>query len=312
MYQVIFTGVREGVTRLDAIINLAALFKTTPEQVEKLLASSGHVLKKGITQELAGKYRAAIESAGGACRVEQEIAQIQTSDTNLPLTPPSREIPTNDQELTHPNERWKWLKTGMVVVIVLALYWWIGLSHIFDKKVNSENTISQTSAATDQSLVGVWRCKQDEDSFVEEARFPDGTFVIDDNETQQGYEELEAGSYRFDGQRNFETFKAERFVRLPPYMFTKERIELHMNDGLAEWQEGSKTDNALESEYSTREYQVIQFSENQHDLRMVRVINWDGRDTKEKVESPIHCVRADQQLYQKLEAIRKQIPPQLL
>jgi len=98
MFQVIFTGVREGVTRSDAIINLAALFKTTPEQVEKLLVSSGHVLKKGITQELAGKYRAAIESAGGACRVEQEIAQVQTSDNNLPRTSPSQATLKKEQK----------------------------------------------------------------------------------------------------------------------------------------------------------------------------------------------------------------------
>ena len=84
MYKVILTGVREGVARQDAVKSLAALFKTTPEQVEKLLATSGHILKKGVTEEVAGKYKAAIEAAGGACRFELESTQAKHLQVDLP------------------------------------------------------------------------------------------------------------------------------------------------------------------------------------------------------------------------------------
>lgn len=131
MYQVIFTGVREGVARPEAIKNLAALFKTTPEQVEKLLASSGHILKKGITAEVAGKYRAAIEAAGGACRVEQELAPVQTLDVDLPrsLATQGKVSPTianpdivGTQRFAFKIKKWMYAAFGVVFVGVLMLF----------------------------------------------------------------------------------------------------------------------------------------------------------------------------------------------
>ena len=99
MYKVILTGVREGVARQDAVKSLAALFKTTPEQVEKLLATPGFVLKKGITEEVAGKYKAAIEAAGGACRLELVESSEQSLDVNLPEPTSSPAIPSIGKNL---------------------------------------------------------------------------------------------------------------------------------------------------------------------------------------------------------------------
>ncbi len=98
MYRVILTGLREDVMRPDAVKNLAALFKTTPEQVEKLLATPGCIVKKGITEEVSSKYRAAIEAAGGACRVEQEVPPVQTLDVDLPIPTLSQVIMKSDQK----------------------------------------------------------------------------------------------------------------------------------------------------------------------------------------------------------------------
>lgn len=102
MYQVILIGVREDIARPEAVNNLAALFQTTTDQVEKILASSRYVLKKGITEEVAGKYRAAIEAAGGACRVESEVFPKQTLDVDFPVSTPIQDTPKNDQKLAQP------------------------------------------------------------------------------------------------------------------------------------------------------------------------------------------------------------------
>jgi hypothetical protein len=63
-YQVKLGGPKEGMERAHVRNNLAALFKTTPEQVDHLLSSPGHVLKSGLSDELARRYRSAIEAAG--------------------------------------------------------------------------------------------------------------------------------------------------------------------------------------------------------------------------------------------------------
>lgn len=100
MYQVILIGVSEDVARSNAVKNLAALFRSTPEQVEKLFTTSGYVLKKGITAEVAGKYKAAIEAAGGTCRIELDAPQKQTLDVDIPASTPIQDTPKGDQKMT--------------------------------------------------------------------------------------------------------------------------------------------------------------------------------------------------------------------
>lgn len=106
MYQVILICVREDVTRSEVVKNLATLFKTTPEQVEKMLATTGFVLKKGVTSEVAGKYKAAIEAAGATCRMEWETLTENLLDVDLPQTSPSEERPrmnSRDTKSSHTN-----------------------------------------------------------------------------------------------------------------------------------------------------------------------------------------------------------------
>lgn len=95
-YKVIFTGIRSDLPSSDSRVKLAALFKTTPEQIDKLIEASTYVLKKSLTGEMAAKYQAAIEAAGGTCRVESEeqlkdpVAPPVTAPvTTPPVTPGS-------------------------------------------------------------------------------------------------------------------------------------------------------------------------------------------------------------------------------
>lgn len=51
---------------------LMAVFKLTPPQVERLLASSGAVLKKGLTAAQARRYQATLQQIGLICHVTQD------------------------------------------------------------------------------------------------------------------------------------------------------------------------------------------------------------------------------------------------
>ena len=153
MYQVILTGVREGIARPDAVKNLAVLFKTTPEQVEKLLATSGFVLKKGITEEVAKKYRAAIEASGGACRVEQEITPVQTLDVDLLKSLPSQAIPKmKSMKLSQSTWKKELPKIGVFFAIFLIIYGWVALSGKSSKGSKPENTTSPQTPSKLQEL----------------------------------------------------------------------------------------------------------------------------------------------------------------
>lgn len=95
-YQVVIIEVRDGLVRSAAVKNLAALFKTSSEQVENLLAVPGFVLKKGLTEEIAGKYKAAIEAAGAICKVQKEEQLEQFLDVDLP---PASQTRSNKQAI---------------------------------------------------------------------------------------------------------------------------------------------------------------------------------------------------------------------
>lgn len=84
MYQVILNGVHEDFARSEVVKNLAILFKTTPEQVVKLLESSGSVIKKGINYDVALKYKAALAAAGATCQIHEEITLLKILDVDLP------------------------------------------------------------------------------------------------------------------------------------------------------------------------------------------------------------------------------------
>ena len=71
-YRVVIKGVKDGFIEEQVTVKLAALFKTTEEQVKKILVSGGVPVKKGIELQTAAKYQAAIEATGASVIVEPE------------------------------------------------------------------------------------------------------------------------------------------------------------------------------------------------------------------------------------------------
>jgi len=71
-YQVIFDGVRPGVSATDARNRLAAHYKVPPERIDVLLSRPDHVLWKGLAFNVADQHRKAITSAGIICRLIPE------------------------------------------------------------------------------------------------------------------------------------------------------------------------------------------------------------------------------------------------
>lgn len=155
MYQVILIGVREDVAKSEAVKNLAVLFKTTPEQVEKLLGISSYVVKKGIPEDVARQYKAAIDATGATCRMEQEVTLLQTLDVDLPQSP------TQDEEFSPENahdaldgtqksafkiQSWMYVVFGVVLVLIVGA---IMSSSIVSKLVNVSGK---------QPTSGTWKC----------------------------------------------------------------------------------------------------------------------------------------------------------
>ncbi len=65
---------KEGLDRSRVVNKLAALFKRNEVVVEKLLASSPRIIRKGLELDTAQKYVRLIRGAGAAARIEQEEA----------------------------------------------------------------------------------------------------------------------------------------------------------------------------------------------------------------------------------------------
>lgn len=83
-FQVVFKGVQPNIPVSEARVKLAALFKGSLEQIDRLLAMPGHVIKRDIAHDIASKYKAAIESAGGVCELIPQGASAVSIDTDLP------------------------------------------------------------------------------------------------------------------------------------------------------------------------------------------------------------------------------------
>jgi len=156
MYRVILTGVREGVARSDALKNLATLFKTTPEQVEKLLATPDCIVKKGITEDVSGRYRAAIEAAGGACRVANEIASVQAINVELPNAQPVQEIPKSNFKAAQFPGLMTLRKIGLVSMAILLLLFIAMFMVNRLKESRTENTTAQAANNVQFPLKGTY------------------------------------------------------------------------------------------------------------------------------------------------------------
>lgn len=71
-FKVTLTGIRGDIPVEKARDALAKLFKVTPQQVDTLFKTLPRVIKKKIQADQASRYKAAIENAGGICRMEEE------------------------------------------------------------------------------------------------------------------------------------------------------------------------------------------------------------------------------------------------
>lgn len=85
-YSIILNGLQKNASEEKSRENLAALFKATPEQIENILNTPGFVLKNGLKEDIAQKYKKAIEMAGGICLLRCDDEQHQPIDVDLPTT----------------------------------------------------------------------------------------------------------------------------------------------------------------------------------------------------------------------------------
>ena len=75
-YEVVFRGkLVRGMTQPQVVANLARLFKTSPERIERLFSGGRHVLKSGLTEAQAHRYRQALKQAGAIVVVVDNEAQ---------------------------------------------------------------------------------------------------------------------------------------------------------------------------------------------------------------------------------------------
>ncbi len=85
-YAVIFEGeILAGFERDSVIDNVADLFKVSREQAERMFTASKVVVKKGLSEELAGRYLDALGAAGARARLEQQ--QPAVAEAPVPPTP---------------------------------------------------------------------------------------------------------------------------------------------------------------------------------------------------------------------------------
>jgi len=57
LFEVVQNGLLPNVSRIDVRAKLAALFKVTPEQIDKLLATPVCVVKRATSSDIAAKYK---------------------------------------------------------------------------------------------------------------------------------------------------------------------------------------------------------------------------------------------------------------
>jgi hypothetical protein len=69
-YQLILEGVAEGYDLQEVKEKLAAFFKMNPEKMDTLFQGKPVVVKKGLDNETAVKYKSVFELAGATCRIE--------------------------------------------------------------------------------------------------------------------------------------------------------------------------------------------------------------------------------------------------
>ena len=107
-FKVTLTGIREDIPVEVSRHAFARLFKVEPQQIDTLFKSLPRVLKKKIQADQASRYKAAIENAGGICRIEEDgplmAAVIQAPPPTLKdVKPPVAFMPPASAQNTHPH-----------------------------------------------------------------------------------------------------------------------------------------------------------------------------------------------------------------
>lgn len=93
LFKVVLTGVLSDGDPAAVQTKLAALFKVTGDQAAALLRRTGHVVKTGLDEATAARYKGALEAAGAACRIEPDnsvdAGSVSSNETTIVTTTPS-------------------------------------------------------------------------------------------------------------------------------------------------------------------------------------------------------------------------------
>ena len=79
VFDIAFYGIiQPGKDKESVISNMAALFKTTPEKVRPFFAGGRKVIKSGVDELTAEKYRAALDNVGLVIKIEARETAVQS------------------------------------------------------------------------------------------------------------------------------------------------------------------------------------------------------------------------------------------
>lgn len=80
VFNIAFYGIIQPEKEKEMVIeNLASLFKTTPDQVRHLFAGDRKIIKSGVDELTAEKYRVALENVGLVVKIEALEAEPESS-----------------------------------------------------------------------------------------------------------------------------------------------------------------------------------------------------------------------------------------
>ncbi|PWF41322.1 hypothetical protein [Massilia glaciei] len=85
-YHVRLRGPRAGVDAAALSVRLAAMFKSTPEQMLNLLKGQGTIVKRGVDKRTAQRYMVALVKAGAACSFEAEAPAVPAAPAPAPAS----------------------------------------------------------------------------------------------------------------------------------------------------------------------------------------------------------------------------------
>lgn len=89
LYDVLFSGeLVAGTVPAEVKRRLAALFKSDASAIERLFSGQTVVIKKGVDESTAARYREALRQAGAVCEV-RAVASAPSSARDVPSSPPA-------------------------------------------------------------------------------------------------------------------------------------------------------------------------------------------------------------------------------